>query len=147
MPTHKNDPKFVKAYERGMLRSAFVSLFWGIATERKKTGDFTFKWLAETLGKNKGEVSRWFSGDPNWTVNTIANLADAFDVEIQITAIERKTGRIFTSSGLQNSVATKIVASGSPNLADLHGFESFVKYTSVPQSFRPLQNQISAAAA
>ena len=37
----KSDTEFARAYERGMLRSAFVSLFWAVITERKKRGDFT----------------------------------------------------------------------------------------------------------
>jgi transcriptional regulator with XRE-family HTH domain len=98
MSSRKSDPKFVRAYDRGMLRSAFVSLFWAIITERRKKG-FTFQALAKLLGTNKGEVSRWFNGDPNWTINTIANLAIALDVDLQIQAIDRNTGMVFTPAG------------------------------------------------
>jgi transcriptional regulator with XRE-family HTH domain len=101
MSTKRNDPKYMRAYARGMLRSAFVSLFWGIISELKKRKGFTLQSLANTLGTNKGEVSRWFNGDPNWTINTIANIADALNVEIRVQAVDRITGEIYTSAGLQ----------------------------------------------
>src|SRR5579862_9305593 len=103
---HKSAPKFVRAYVRGMLRSAFVSLFWAIIMERRKQGAFTLAALAKALGANKGEVSRWFNGDPNWTVNTIAAIADALNVEIRIQAIDRETGAVFTPAGIVQSSAT-----------------------------------------
>lgn len=101
-----------------MLRSAFVSLFWGIIMERKKRGSFTLQALAKALSTNKGEVSRWFNGDPNWTINTIANVADALDVELRIQAIDRKSGEVFTPSGLQVSAGVRqrehMVTAGPP---------------------------------
>lgn len=110
MSWRKSDPEFIHSYERGMLRSAFVSLFWGIITERKKREGLTLQSLAKNLGKNKGEVSRWFNGDPNWTVNTIANLSSALNVDVEIRAIDRVTGAIFTPSGLQVPVVQTTTA-------------------------------------
>jgi len=103
MKARKSDPKFLLAYDRGMLRSAFKSLFWGIISEKKKqSGGFTLKNLAQDTSTSKHEVSRWFSGDPNWTINTVANLANALNVELRISAIDRSTGVVFTPSGIQN---------------------------------------------
>jgi transcriptional regulator with XRE-family HTH domain len=104
----KTDPKFVRAFERGVLRSAFVSLFWGIIQERKKAGTFTLLALAKALTTNKAEVSRWFKGDPNWTVNTIASLANALNVDIEIKARDRVTGMVFTPAGVQPIYVTAI---------------------------------------
>jgi transcriptional regulator with XRE-family HTH domain len=98
--TRKTDPKFKRAYERAVLRSAFVSLFWGIINERRKRGGFTLQGLAGAVGSSKSEVSRWFNGDPNWTVNTIANIADALDVDLKIEATDRVTGMIYTPAGV-----------------------------------------------
>ena len=95
----KNDPKFVRAYERGMLRSAFASVIWGALALRKKTEALTFKEFAKRVGASKHEVSRWFNGDPNWTINTIANIAHALDLELRIEAFDRKTGRAFARTG------------------------------------------------
>ena len=105
----KSDPKFTLSYERGMLRSAFVSLFWGIIMERKKRGGFTLLALAKILGANKGEVSRWFNGDPNWTINTIANLASALNVDLKITAVDRDTGAVFTPAGIQITTSVNAI--------------------------------------
>jgi hypothetical protein len=102
MSSRKSDPKFVRAYERGLLRSAFVSLFWSVITERRKRDpSFTLQGLARKLNANKAEVSRWFRGDPNWTVNTIASLATALDLELHIEARERTTGIVFVPSGIK----------------------------------------------
>jgi transcriptional regulator with XRE-family HTH domain len=96
----KNDPKFQMSYDRAMLRSAFLSLFWGIISERKKHGGFTFKEFAKKVGSSKHEVSRWFNGDPNWTINTVASIAHALDVELRIEAVDR-ANRVFNPSGLE----------------------------------------------
>jgi transcriptional regulator with XRE-family HTH domain len=118
MNSRKSDPKFVRAYDRGMLRSAFVSLFWAVITERKKKG-FTFQALAKLLGTNKGEVSRWFNGDPNWTINTIANLASALDVDIKIEAIDRASGAIFTPAGLVRTSSQTSAKSSQATLINI----------------------------
>jgi transcriptional regulator with XRE-family HTH domain len=88
-----------------MLRSAFVSLFWAIITERRKKGVYTLLQLAKKLGTNKAEVSRWFRGEPNWTVGTIANIANALNVELRIEAVDRDSGEVFTPAGIQVSAA------------------------------------------
>ena len=103
MPMKKSDPKFILAFERGMLRSAFLSLFWAVIAERKKDSTFTFRSLAKAAGADTGKLSNWLRGDPNWTINTIAGLAHGLGVDLQITAVERSTGRVFTSSGVQSS--------------------------------------------
>ena len=104
MSTKRNDPKFELAYQRGWLRSSFVSLFWAVISERKKQpGGFTLLGLAKAIGSSKHEVSRWFNGDPNWTLNTIANLAHALDVELIVQARDRSTGIIYTPAGIQTS--------------------------------------------
>jgi transcriptional regulator with XRE-family HTH domain len=109
MSTNKNDPKFKRSFERGVLRAAFRSLFWAIVSERKKRAEgYTLSELAKDTSTSKHEVSRWFNGDPNWTINTIANIADAMDVDIRIEAVDRKTAEVFTPAGLQNPQANKV---------------------------------------
>jgi transcriptional regulator with XRE-family HTH domain len=99
--TRKSDPKFLRAYDREMLRSAFVSLFWAVITERRKKGGYTLIQLAKQLGTNKAEVSRWFRGQPNWTVGTIANIAHALNVDVRIEAVDRVSGEVFTPAGIR----------------------------------------------
>ena len=105
MPTNrsktKDDPKFEKAYYRAMLRSAFLSVFWAVISERKKKG-LTLISLAKAIGSSKHEVSRWFNGDPNWTINTIAAIAHALKLTIRISAVD-EYGNIYEPSGLRYS--------------------------------------------
>jgi DNA-binding Xre family transcriptional regulator len=100
-------------YERGMLRSAFVSLFWSIIAYRKAHGRFALKMLADRIGIHKSASTRWFSGErPNWTVNTIADIANALEVEIEITATDRKTGVRFASYGIIEAARMSSVRTG-----------------------------------
>lgn len=90
----------VRAYDRAMLRAQFASLFWAAIMEKRKSGKFTLVGLAKALGKNKGEVSRWFSPDaPNWTLGTVAEIAYALDLQIHVEARDRSTGMVLTASG------------------------------------------------
>ncbi len=90
----------VRAYDRAMIRAQFASLFWAAIMEKRKHGKYPLSDLAKALGRNKGEVSRWFSGNaPNWTAGTIAEVAYALDLQIRIEAIDRTTGMILTESG------------------------------------------------
>ena len=90
----------VRAYDRAMIRAQFASLFWAAIMEKRKHGRYPLSELAKALGRNKGEVSRWFSGNaPNWTVGTIAEVAYALNLEIRIEAIDRDTGMVLTASG------------------------------------------------
>lgn len=98
----RSDPKFRRIYERSALRAAFRSLFWAVITERRKQPNgFKLSDLAKAIATSKHEVSRWFNGDPNWTVNTIANLADALDIDLEIMARDRMTGAVYTPTGVQ----------------------------------------------
>ena len=117
----KNDPKFVMTYDRSMFRSAVVSLFWAVISERKKKAGFTFQAFAKKVGSTKHEVSRWFGGDPNWTLNTVASIANALELDLRIEAVERGTGRVFTSSGIKISEVSAVnpMVSGQPYLKDL----------------------------
>jgi transcriptional regulator with XRE-family HTH domain len=99
MPMKTHDPKFRSSFERGLLRSAFRSLFWAVITERKKKSDFKLVDLARAVAASKHEVSRWFNGDPNWTINTIANIANALNVDVRIEAVDRTSGQVFTPAG------------------------------------------------
>jgi transcriptional regulator with XRE-family HTH domain len=93
----------LRNYERGMLRAAFVSLFTAIMAERRRRGDLTQQELAKKIGRDKSAISRWLSGSPNWTLDTIADLAGALDLELRIEVRDRMTGQVFTPTGGQAS--------------------------------------------
>jgi len=90
----------LRAFDRGMYRSALVSLLWSVVTRKRKTEGLTLQDIADKLGVNKSQVSRWFRGDPNWSANTVADLAHVLDVELTITATERATGIVHSPSGV-----------------------------------------------
>jgi transcriptional regulator with XRE-family HTH domain len=100
MPTKSTDPKYVQKYDRLMLRSAFVSLFWAVISERRRQGKLKLQSIADALGINKSTVSRWFSSEqPNWEVDTISDIAGALNLEVEIYARDRATGKIFAPTG------------------------------------------------
>ncbi|MGX7873918.1 helix-turn-helix domain-containing protein [Mesorhizobium sp. ORM6] len=91
---------FIQDFERGVLRSAFVSTFWAVIQARKAETGLTLSQLADRLGINKSAISRWFSGtNPNWEISTIADIANALDVDVEVVAIDRHSTRRFGPAG------------------------------------------------
>ena len=56
----------------------------------------------ESSRSSKHEVSRWFKGDPNWTINTIASIAHALKLTLVVQAIDEH-GNVYGASGKQAS--------------------------------------------
>jgi hypothetical protein len=107
----KTKEQRLREYDRAMLRSAFVSLFWVAISDRKRRGKYTLQMLADKLGTNKSGVSRWFSKDPpNWGIDTISDVASALELDMDLRATDRVTGTVFTSSG----IATPVQVSTTP---------------------------------
>jgi transcriptional regulator with XRE-family HTH domain len=136
MWTNKNksvDREF-REYAREMFRSSVVSLFWNILSYRKKNGGFTQTTLADRIGVHKSAPSRWFSGEcPNWEEDTIADIATALDVELEIYARDRKTGQRFAPQGPVGEIA-------APPPAASEGVPQFQKLPPAPGSgggYRP----------
>ncbi|WP_032936115.1 helix-turn-helix transcriptional regulator [Mesorhizobium sp. WSM3626] len=95
-----SDQEFAQEFERGILRSAFVSTFWAVIQARKVETGFTLTQLADRLGINKSAISRWFSGTkPNWEISTIADIANALDVDVEVTVVDRHSNRRFGPAG------------------------------------------------
>lgn len=102
----KNDPAFLKAFDRQMLRAKFQSLFWNVVSARKKNGKYTLQQLADTLGVNKSAVSRGFSEPQNWTIDKLSDMADALGVELVIEARDKVGDVIYTPVGVTQPVVT-----------------------------------------
>jgi transcriptional regulator with XRE-family HTH domain len=101
MKTHDANTDRLREYDNLMLRSAFVSLFWSVIKERRKTRKLTLQQIAEGLGTNKSAVSRWFSNDPpNWRLSTISDMANHLDIDLRIEAHDRATGAVYRPSGV-----------------------------------------------
>jgi transcriptional regulator with XRE-family HTH domain len=105
----------VKEYDRLMLRAAVVSVFWSVITDLKKRRSYRLQELADEIGVDKSAVSRWFSGhNPNWTLNTISDIANALNVDVKIVAIDRRTKMIIhTPQGPQSEVVPTTTGSFS----------------------------------
>lgn len=82
-----------------MLRAKFQSLFWAVFLEKKKKSGLKLTELADTLGVNKSYVSRSFSKPPNWQIDKIADFADALDLDLEICAVDKVSGEVFTPQG------------------------------------------------
>jgi transcriptional regulator with XRE-family HTH domain len=99
-PNTQSKSDHAREYERAMLRSAFVSLFWSVIADLKKRRGYRLQELADAVGVDKSGVSRWFSGgNPNWTLNTVADVANALNVDLRIELIDRETKAVHTPQG------------------------------------------------
>jgi transcriptional regulator with XRE-family HTH domain len=101
----KSDVRALQTFDRESLKSDYAGLFWVAVQTRKREDDFTMSDLARATGKDKGQISNWFSGDPpNWEEHTLADLARGLDIEIIVKARDRKNPmRIFTPFGVEQS--------------------------------------------
>lgn len=95
-----------RLYDRLMLRSAFQSLFWVILHTRKREQKLTRKGLADKLGVDKSFVTRAFSRPPNWQIDKIADMSEALDVDLVLEARDRKTGAVYTPTGVRVPATT-----------------------------------------
>jgi transcriptional regulator with XRE-family HTH domain len=130
----KTDKRFIRAFDQAMLRAEFVSLFWVAITMRRNREKFPLEKLAKMLGKNKGEVSRWFSSrHPNWTVDTIARITNALDIELRLEAIDRQTGVVFTASG-EKSPIVAFSGGNAPFASRQFGVGDWKEWSKVAQS-------------
>lgn len=97
----------VRQFDREMLRSDFLGIFWAAIQKRRRDERFTMQMLANALGRDKTTVSRWFDGTPkNWETDTISDIASALDLEFMLKARDRKTGTVFTPSGVEVEIST-----------------------------------------
>ena len=124
----KHDTERV-SFKAAMLRTALSSAFEGVLKNKRRHGSLTLQSVAEAMGKNKSEISRWFSRNPpNWQISTIAALADCLNVSVDFRLVDQETGEIFTpsTSYFPEHVLTttaRLVLSGS----------SYISHRVVPQ--------------
>ena len=129
-PTTESENDRIRDYRRGMLRSMFVSLFWGVLQHKKEKEKYTLQSLATRLKINKSTISRWFSPElPNWELDTVADIATELNLEIQLIARDRTSGVIYTPSGRQDTATFRT----SP--AVFYGANSVITLTRSAPSF------------
>lgn len=81
-PISKKDIYYYRQRYRNRVFSAVARLF----SERAKTEGLSKKELAFRLGKEPAQITRWFSGPSNWTLDTVSDLLLAMGAEFDHTA-------------------------------------------------------------
>lgn len=92
-----------RTFRRSMLRARFQSLFWAVFLEKKKKNKFSLTDLADAIDIHKSYVSRSFTNPPNWQIDKISDFADALGLDLEICAVDRVTGEVFTPQGKKSS--------------------------------------------
>lgn len=95
----KTDDKQMREYRRHMLRGEFRSLFWVMFSERKRTKRFTLQAFADKLGIGKSSLSRGFNEPQNWTIDKMADMAEALGFDLIVEARDRQSQIVVTPSG------------------------------------------------
>jgi transcriptional regulator with XRE-family HTH domain len=125
----KTDDKQMREYRRQMLRGEFRSLFWAIFSDQKRKKKFTLQAFADKLGIGKSSLSRGFNEPQNWTIDKMADMADALGVELIVEARDSQSGVVFTPTGsgryahtgttadASNISVTRLTACSSPRVA------------------------------
>lgn len=76
------NPKDVYYFRQRQKNKVFQSVIAYFAKLAEHEG-LTKKDLAERLQKDPAQITRWFSGPSNWTLDTISDLLLAMDAEMQ----------------------------------------------------------------
>jgi hypothetical protein len=72
------------AYYRERQRNRVFEVVWLEFVNQSETNGLTKKAIAERLGKNPSQITRWFSGPANWELDTTSDLMLAMGCEMTI---------------------------------------------------------------
>ena len=128
-----------RVLDRQMLRALFQSAFMSVIQTRKAREGYQLKQLAEDTQNLKSTVSRWFSSDPpNWQIDTMADIADALDLEVVLQLKDRKSGEVHTALGISSEAPAKAdvfmtVMAGAPK-----AFQSVDAWKKPNGQFKPM---------
>jgi len=70
-------------YFRQRLKNKIFQSILAYFADVAKEGKLTKKDMANLLGKDPAQITRWFSGPNNWTLDTISDLLLAMDAELK----------------------------------------------------------------
>ncbi len=102
--TPESQRKKSLAYKEVAFRVLDASIFGAflLAIEARRDEDsLTQTKLAELMGRDKANISKLLEGPQNWTVQTISDLAQALDLEVEFVLHDKhKPGRQFTPTGV-----------------------------------------------
>ena len=77
-----------------------------IMEKKRAPRGFTMKELAERLSVDKAQVSRWFNELPNWEANTVADIASVLEVDLEVIARDRQSGKVYSPAGVRPKTST-----------------------------------------
>ena len=86
-----------KEYRKRSVHSMFQSLFWGALQDKHRRIDD----IADRTKYNKEHVRCLFRRDAWWSINAISDVAEALDLELNVEARDRTTGKVYTPSGVK----------------------------------------------
>ena len=120
-----SEPDMLRDYDRSLLKSSLLSLFWAVISDRRGRGKYTLQQVADSVGTDKSVVSRWFAKPPNWRLDSVSDVASALGLDLEFRARERATGRIFSPSGhvdaaVVGSGGVKVTSAQGPSLKLIH---------------------------
>ncbi len=96
-------------YEREMIYNEFYGALIAAIKARKKEKGLTQTQLAARLGKDKTRLSKILSGPQNWQIGTVAELAVALDITLELTfRDDAKPFRRYTPSGASEVTPTEM---------------------------------------
>lgn len=72
------------AYERHRLRPRIFEEVLRAFVERHREDGTTKADLAQALGRERSQITRWLSGPGNWTIDTISDLMRALRTELEL---------------------------------------------------------------
>lgn len=93
-PLTQNDIAYFQQRQRNRVFQEVLRHFANCAANEH----ITKKHLAEKLGKDPSQITRWFAGPTNWTLDTISDLLLAMDAEMDFTIVpftERQVSNYF----------------------------------------------------
>lgn len=92
-PVTRTRVNAISAHERGYARTAtrlkVARAVWALWEQLRAEDGIDQQWLADRLGKHKGQVSRLLNGPGNWTLDTVADLLEAMEGRLTIVEVKR----------------------------------------------------------
>ena len=152
MFTRKSDPETLRKLRVQTFKASVVSVLYSLFNARKtqakiRGGKFLLQDFAQVVGVDKSQASRWFSGDnpPNWQISKFYEACDALEGDVEVRIVDRLTGEIHTSHGVERSVTAPtfgasdqvvdLVITYAPNQAVLGFSENFERFGRPSPSF------------
>jgi len=82
--------------------------------------------LASIMDKEPSQITRWFSGPGNWTLDTVSDLLLGMDAEMSVNPIT------FSNYEVVNPVALMTQNKSSPTVVTYYDFNKFIPIPQLP---------------